>query len=145
MNLIAPVSSIMATDISTVVPKDSVAKVKVIFDNTHTFHIPVVKYKKVVGMVNKRDFTTFCNSLAKEVQHISTKSKKLEAYTVAEIMSEVAVTLECCEQISVALDMFQNNDFTVIPIICKTQLIGLLTAHEVMKVLANEQEHYTIF
>ncbi len=148
MNLVAPVSSIMARDIPTVMPKDSIACVKEIFDRTKALYIPVVRYKKVVGMINKIDFMSFCNRLSQQWNDFSLTPKWLKGHTADEVMSEVPMSLECCDPIAVAVEMFRDDSFRAFPVVENENLIGLVTTHEVMEALAKEKVeecHYYSF
>ncbi len=149
MNLVAPVSSIMAKDIPTVMPKDSVLRVKEIFEKSKVFHIPVVKYKKVVGMINRSDFSSFCSRLSRQWSDFADNSKWLRGHTADEIMSDVPLSLECCDRIAVAVEMLRGNGFMALPVVDNDNLIGLITTHEVMEALgkekAGENDYYTIY
>lgn len=149
MNLVAPVSSIMAKDIQTVMPKDSIARVKEIFDRTKAFHIPVVKSKRVVGMINKSDFISFCNRLSRQLSGKSDPTKCLRGHTAAEVMTGVSMVLECGDRIAVALEMFRDDALVALPVNDKRGFIGMVTTHEVIEALAKEKagefEYYSIY
>ena len=59
MNVLAPVKSIMTTELITVNPEDKLTVIKELFDSHNIHHIPVVRYKKLVGLVSKTDFNYF--------------------------------------------------------------------------------------
>ncbi len=59
MNVLAPVKTIMTTDLITVNPKDKITEVKKIFETNKIHHIPVVRYKEIIGMISKTDFLQF--------------------------------------------------------------------------------------
>lgn len=147
MNLVAPVSSIMAKDIETVTPKDSISRVVDIFERTKVFYIPVIKYNKVVGMVNRANFQSFCRVL-KELTTSKQPSKGFNGHTVSEVMETVPMTLEGCDRIAVAVEVFRTNEFVALPVVDRHHLIGLLTTHEVIEALAKEKiedVYYSIF
>ena len=56
MNVLAPVKSLMTTNLITVNPDDKLIKIKEIFEKNKIHHIPVVSYKQIVGLVSKTDF-----------------------------------------------------------------------------------------
>ena len=149
MNLVAPVSSIMAKDIQTVMPKDSISRVKEIFDRTKAFHIPVVKSKRVVGMIYKGDFMSFCNKLSRHFNGKADPTKCLKGHTAEEVMSGVSMVLECGDRIAVALEMFRDDALVALPVHDKSGFIGMVTTHEVIEALAKEKageyEYYSIY
>ena len=65
MNTLAPVSSIMSTELITVNPKDPLIDVKNIFDQNNIHHVPVVRFKKIVGIVSKTDLMYFLKGIRK--------------------------------------------------------------------------------
>jgi Mg/Co/Ni transporter MgtE len=147
MNLVAPVSSIMAKDVETVTPKDSISRVADIFEKTKAFYIPVIKYNKVVGMINRANFQSFCRVL-KQLTGSKEPLKGFNAHTVAEVMEGVPMTLEGCDLIAVAVEAFRANEFVALPVVDGHHLIGLLTTHEVIEALAKErmeEVYYSIF
>jgi Mg/Co/Ni transporter MgtE len=147
MNLVAPVSTIMAKDVATVTPKDSISKVVDIFERTKAFYIPVIKYNKVVGMISRANFQSFCRVL-KQLTAAKQPSKCFNGHTVAEVMECVPMTLEGCDRIAVAVEAFRTNEFVALPVVDHHHLIGLLTTHEVIEALAKERMedvYYSIF
>jgi Mg/Co/Ni transporter MgtE len=147
MNLVAPVSSIMAKDVETVTPKDSISRVADIFERTKAFYIPVIKYNKVVGMINRANFQSFCR-VFKQLTGSKAPLKDFNGHTVSEVMEGVPMTLEGCDRIAVAVEAFRNNEFVALPVVDRHHLIGLLTTHEVIEALAKErmeEVYYSIF
>ena len=59
MNVLDPVKSIMTTKLITVSTGDKLTVVKEIFDNNRIHHVPVVRYKELVGIISKTDFMHF--------------------------------------------------------------------------------------
>ncbi len=148
MNLVAPVSSIMARDILTVMPKDSITRVKDIFDKTRAFYVPVVRYKKVVGMISRIDFLSYYHRLSQSWNDFSLHNKELNKHTVDEVMNETTVVLDSTDPIAVAVEMLRNDGFMALPVVEKDNLIGLITTREVMEALAKENVeecHYYSF
>lgn len=138
MNLIAPVSSIMAKDILTVMPKDSITRVKDIFDKTRAFYVPVVRYKRVVGMISRIDFLSYYHHLSQSWNDFSLHNKELNKHTVDEVMCETTVVLDSSDPIAVAVEMLRNDGFMALPVVEREHLIGLVTTREVMEALAKE-------
>lgn len=149
MNLVAPVSSIMAKNIQTVLPKDSLLKVKEIFDGTKVFHIPVISSKRVIGMINRTDFLWFCNNQNQYLPSRAQTSEYLSHHTAEEVMTKVPMVLECGDRIAVALEMFRDDSLMALPVHDNTGFIGMVTTHEVIEALAKEKvgesDHYAFY
>ncbi len=137
MNAYAPISSIMVTDLVTVNPEDSLLTVKKLFD-THTFHhLPVVRFRKIVGIVSKTDFGHFVGG----VHHGSAQERTdlLEHTKVEDIMTKGIGKLEPDDRINVALEIFSKNWFHALPVVQDDELVGIVTTQDVIRAILNEK------
>ncbi|MEO1515009.1 MAG: CBS domain-containing protein [Bacteroidota bacterium] len=134
MNYLAEVSSIMTKDLLTVAPTDGLERVKEIFDNHNIHHIPVVRYKKIVGMLSKYDYMGFLAGL----RHADNQDVSLASVKVEQIMTTGLGKLEPSDRINIAIDIFNMNRFHALPVVEKEELVGLVTTHDLIKSLAHE-------
>ena len=133
MNAYAPVSSIMVTDLVTVSPEDSLANVKKVFDQHSFHHLPVVRFKKIVGIISKTDFQHYTGGLE------SAGEKSLENAKAEDIMTKGLGKLEPEDRINVALEVFSKNWFHALPVVEKDELVGIVTTQDVIKAVLNEK------
>ena len=126
MDFTSPVSNFMTRKLDTVVPGDSMTVVKEIFDTQRIHHIPVVKFRTLVGMISKSDFLHFMHGM--ESSH----------YKVEDVMTTGIASLESTDRINVALQVFAENLFHAIPILENGELVGILTTFDIIKVLVEE-------
>jgi acetoin utilization protein AcuB len=133
-----PISSIMTTDLITVNEKDKLTVVKEIFDAKRIHHIPVVRFKKIVGIVSKTDFLSFIRGFSHNEEDRFVNESRLRAYTVDEIMTTGLAKLEPTDRINVALEIFKINMFHAIPVVENEDLVGIVTTHDIIKTLAEE-------
>lgn len=138
MNLSAPISSIMSTKLWTVNPKDKVLAVKKIFDEHRIHHIPVVRFKEIVGMISSSDFLHFQKGAmgSRTDEHIN--EVRIRNYFAEEIMTSNLAKLSSTETLAVAIQVFKENLFHAIPIVDDGDLVGILTTHDIIKALASE-------
>ena len=64
-NPLAPVSTIMTTDLITLSITDNLWAAKELFDKHKIHHIPVVRYRDIVGLLSKTDLDLFYNGYCK--------------------------------------------------------------------------------
>ncbi|MFN0016217.1 MAG: CBS domain-containing protein [Saprospiraceae bacterium] len=136
MNAYAPISTIMVTDLVTINPEENLLAVKKIFD-THKFHhLPVVRFRKIVGIISKTDFNHFTGGL-----HHSGEANTalLERTKVEDIMTKGIGKLEPDDRINVALEIFSKNWFHALPVVEHDELVGIVTTQDVIKALLNEK------
>ncbi len=140
MNILAPVSTIMSTRLVTVSPNDDLLTVKKIFDEHNIHHIPVVRFKEIVGMISKSDFLAFLlgDSVMGHAEGQSLENR-LKAHKAEEIMTRGLAKLEPDDRINVALELFKLNRFHAIPVVRDGELVGILTPHDIIVALSEEK------
>lgn len=138
MDILAPVSKIMTTDLLTVNPKDSLKVVKEIFDGNRIHHLPVVRHKKIVGLISKTDVLYFLKGANPDKEQ-ARNERLLEKFCAEDIMTTGLAKLESDDRINVALEVFKENLFHAIPIVDGEELKGIVTTYDVIKALSEEK------
>ena len=138
MNVLAPVSSIMTKDLITVNPSDKLKDVWEIFSNHKIHHIPVVRYKELVGIISKSDVLYFLKGLGDDTSQDLMNEVRLNNYSAESIMTTGFAKLEPDDRINVALDVFGVNLFHALPVVEGKELVGILTPFDIIKALAEE-------
>lgn len=138
MNIVKPISTIMTTDLVTVNPEDDLSVVNEIFETHPIHHIPVVRFKKIVGMVSRTDFLSFCHGFTNKREKFI-EQKKLTDWKVNEIMTQKLAKIDAKEPIRTAIDLFCLNKFHALPIMENDDLVGIVTTHDLISELAKEE------
>ncbi len=140
MNVLAPVQTLMTTNLITVNPGDKLTRVKEIFEANNIHHIPVVSYKQIVGMISKTDFIYFMRGFSRNEEDRFVNEARLRAYKAEDIMTKGLAKLTPDDRINVALDIFLENRFHAIPIVREGgELVGLITTFDIIKALSGEE------
>lgn len=138
MNTFAPVSSIMTEHLITVNPEDNLLRVKEIFDEHKFHHLPVVRFKEIVGIISRSDFDHFIGRNVKDedrfIDHV-----RLQRVTAEDIMTKGMAKLEPDDRINVALEVFSINRFHALPVIKEGELVGIVTPYDIIRALLNEK------
>ena len=133
----------MTTDLITVNPGDKITEVKKIFDQHKIHHIPVVRYKEIVGIISQTDFLQFLRGFNKNEEDRFVNEARMRAYNAEDLMTKGLAKLSPNDRINVALEIFMENRFHAIPIIeesgDKKELVGILTTFDIIKELASEK------
>jgi len=145
MNILAPVSSIMTTNLITLNPRDKLTKVKEIFDSNRIHHIPIVQYKTLVGIVSKTDLIAFLKGVTKFTKNSpNIDGMRLENCLVEDIMTEGVAKVEPETRIDVVLEVFKENLFHAVPIVNeKNELKGIVTTFDIVKTLSETSSDAT--
>lgn len=138
MDFTAPVSNFMTRKLVTVVPSDPMTVVKEIFDTQRIHHLPVVKFRTLVGMISKSDFLHFLHGMESSPAENEKEKSRLANYKVEDVMTTGIASLESTERLNVALQVFAENLFHAIPILENGELAGILTTFDIIKVLVEE-------
>ena len=138
MNLLAPISSIMTKDLVTVTPSDPLTLVKEIFDEKNIHHIPVVRFKKIVGIISKSDFSYFLWGYTNNEMTESLTNNRLKTWEAEDIMSTKLAKVESSDAIRTALEVFKINRFHALPVVDNDELVGIVTPLDIVISLANE-------
>jgi acetoin utilization protein AcuB len=138
MDVRAPISTIMTQNLITINPEDSLEMVKEIFEKNNIHHIPVVRFKKIVGIVSKSDFLHFVRGYSNNEEDEFFNASRLRAYRAEQIMTTRLGKVESTDRIAVALEVFKTNLFHAIPVVDNDELVGIITTHDIIKTLAEE-------
>lgn len=137
MNLLAPVSRIMTSDLVTVKANDKITAVKAIFDERKIHHIPVVEGTKLVGIISKQDFLYFLHGFTESGKVMGVDA--LESEVCEKIMTTGLAKLEESSRINVALEVFKENLFHALPVVNgDDDLVGIITTYDIINELAKE-------
>lgn len=140
MNILAPIKTIMSTHLITVNPEDKLSKVQELFDTHNIHHLPVVRYKELVGLISKTDFLHFMRGYNQSEEDRYVNEARLRAYKAEDIMTTGLAKLSPEDRINVALEVFLVNRFHAIPIVGEgNELVGILTTFDIIKAVSQEK------
>lgn len=139
MNVLAPVSTIMSTELITITSGESLLAVREMFEKNNIHHIPVVRYKEIVGLISKTDYLYFKQGCLVGVGEKEKETYQLNQWKAEEIMTSKLAKLESDDPIRTALDLFRLNRFHALPVLKKGDLVGIITPHDIIEALANEK------
>jgi acetoin utilization protein AcuB len=138
MNLLTPVAKIMSTELYTVGPDDSLEKVKAHFDEHNIHHVPVVRYKEIVGMISSTDFYAFLHGYAQDESARLTEEARLRACKAEEIMTSGLAKVESTDTLSTVLGVFLENRFRALPVVDQGELVGIITTFDIIRYASDE-------
>lgn len=139
MNVLAPIKTIMTSELITVNPGDKLTAVKEIFEQHNIHHVPVVRFRELVGIISKSDFMYFLRGFSRNEEDRFVNYARLRAYTAEDIMTAGLAKLGPEDRINVALEIFMVNRFHAIPVIDNQELVGIVTTFDIIKALNNEE------
>lgn len=138
MDIYRPVANIMTTELYTVNPADTLQTIKELFDKHRIHHIPVVRFRKMIGLISKSDFLHFMRKNISVEKSFSDESR-LRAFNASDIMKTKLATIAPDERIDKVLAIFLENLFHCLPVVEGEELVGIVTTHDVIKQLLMEE------
>lgn len=142
MNLLAPVSTIMSTDLIVVHEDDKLKKVEKLFNEQKVHHLLVIEDEKLVGIVSKSDYLFFKRGYNNDPIDDEYDLYRLKVHKVSEIMTTGIAKLDVNDKINIALEIFKENLFHAIPIMDNGKLVGIVTTFDLIKRLADDKRIY---
>jgi acetoin utilization protein AcuB len=140
MNVLTPVSKIMTSNLQVVLPSDPLISVKQLFDTHRFHHIPVVHYKKIVGIISRSDFQAYYTTLDKHFEARFINDVLLKYHTAEEIMSTKLAKVNPNDRINVVVEIFKDNIIHALPVVNDDdELVGIITTHDLIQQLAKEK------
>lgn len=116
-------STIMTKDVVTVAPDDTLEQVKDMLFVKHFHHLPVVRGKKLVGIITSWDLIKSGHKF-EEYPHLQVK----------DIMTTKVATLGPNELVGAAAMVFLKHLFHGLPIVDDDgNLVGIVTTHDILK------------
>ncbi len=132
MDVLAPISTIMTDNLTTLLQDEPLAKAKELFEKENIHHIPVVGFKKIIGILSKTDLLHFMRGSIRGRGDEILEATRLRACLVSEIMNKDVFTLQKTDTIFQALDVFKDNLIHCVPVLEGEVLVGILTPHDII-------------
>lgn len=140
MDLQAPITKIMSTNLRTVSPSDPVLMVDEIFKKNRIHHVPVTEDGKVVGIISKSDFLYLLRGFTQNAVDSFRETAKLRAFKVHEIMEKNVETIGDKATIQRVVEILGENRFRCLPVVDdEHNLVGIVTTHDVIDMVLGKK------
>ncbi len=131
-----PVSEIMTTNVITLNVSDAIEDAKLIFEDKSIRHIPIVKDKKVIGMLSSNDILKIAYA------DLSENDKDVDVsifdwFTIEQVMTKNLYVVTPETSIEDVGIIFSENEFHALPIVEDGELVGIVTTTDLIKFLVN--------
>lgn len=137
MDLKAPVSTIMKTQLVTVSEEDELEKIRDLFYTFGFHHLPVVQYKSLKGLISLSDISFLVDPKPVELESIKAALIDTSDIKAKHLMQTHLAKLDPDDRISLAIDIFLNNNFHCLPVVNGDELVGLVTPNDILRALVN--------
>jgi acetoin utilization protein AcuB len=134
------VANIMSKRVVSVYMDDSLQSLRELFTATGFHHLVVVHDNKLQGIISDRDLlkavSPFVDTISERMADRATLDKRAH-----QIMTREVITLSPDSSIFTAIELFNNNKISCIPIVDeKSQPVGMVSWRDVMRFMQQRVE-----
>jgi CBS domain-containing protein len=122
------VASHMTKDVIIASPTDTIQKIYTMIMESGFTAFPVVKKKRIIGLISRRDLIRTRRVQSVIAQHAHT--------TIEEIMSKDVITIGPDEPIGSAAELLVKHDVSRLPVTDGDRIVGIVDRHDVLRGLA---------
>jgi CBS domain-containing protein len=122
------VSSCMSKKVLTASPGDEVQKLYTMIMDSGFSAFPVVKKKRLVGIISRRDLISTRRVRSALAEHAHT--------TIEKVMTTDVVTIAPGEPVSTAAGLMMKHDVSRLPVLEDDYLVGIIDRHDILTALA---------
>jgi len=122
------VSKYMPKKVISAQPSDSIQKVYTLIMQSGFAAFPVVEKKNLAGVISRRDLISHTRARSALAQHSNA--------TVGDLMMRDVVSISPDEPISTAAELLVMHDVSLLPVVDRGHLAGVVNRHDVLAALA---------
>jgi CBS domain-containing protein len=119
------VASHMTTDVIIASPTDTIQKIYTMIMDSGFSAFPVVKKKRIIGLISRRDLIRTRRVQSVIAGHAHT--------TIEEIMSKDVITIGPNEPIASAAELLVKHDVSRLPVTDGDRIVGIVDRHDVLR------------
>lgn len=133
-----PVSEIMTTDVFTAdVDKDTLFDVKDLILSKNLRHVPVVRGKKLVGIISKTDIDRLIFSRVFEDEEDADEAV-LEMLKIEQVMTHNPKVVSPDATVREVAEILAHEEFHALPVTEGNRLVGIVTTTDVIKYMLTQ-------
>jgi acetoin utilization protein AcuB len=133
------VSEFMTTDVTTVQETDSLLDATMIFVRSTLRHLPVLREKKLVGVVTERDVKQFSPSILSGISP-DEYNTLMETTPISRVMTRDPATVNPGQSMFEAVQILTTRRIGCLPVVDNGELMGILTNTDMLRQLARMLE-----
>ena len=130
-----PVSEIMTKKVVTLNSQDSLVTAEELFKKYHIRHIPVVKGKKVLGMLSYTDLLRISFADAVDEDGETVDSVIYDMFNISQIMANDVVSVSSHTTIREVAEFLSKKEFHALPVADDGKLVGIVTTTDLINYL----------
>lgn len=124
-----PIREVMSRELLIVRKDEKLDRVEEIFQAYNIHHLPVVdEAGQLCGIISRYD----------QIRSAQYSQSELKACCAEDIMTTQVATIGPNDPLHKAAEIFLSNIFHALPVVDRSQLIGMLTTHDILRFCFND-------
>jgi len=128
------VGEFMTTELTTLEETESLLDATLIFARSSLRHLPILKGKKLVGIVTERDLKHYTPSVLSGIS-AEQYNRLMETTPLSKIMTRDPVTIRPGDSMAEAAQMLHDRRIGCLLVVEKGELKGIITTSDMLKLL----------
>ena len=133
------IGEIMTTEVTTVQETDTLLDATMIFVRSTLRHLPVLRDKKLVGIITERDVKQFAPSILSGISP-EEYNQLMESTPIARVMTRDPLTVKPSQSVFEAAKMLSAKRIGCLPVVEDGELRGIITTTDMVKLLVRLME-----
>ena len=133
-----PISAIMTKHVITLNTKDNLETAERLFKKHHIRHIPVVKGKKIIGMLSYTDLLRISFADAVDETETDVDTLVYNMFTIDQVMAKNIVTVKSSATIKEVAKILATQEFHALPVVDNGILVGIVTTTDLINYLLKQ-------
>ena len=138
MEYIAPISSIMSTDIIAMDRDGDLETAERLFKRHKIRHIPIVSGEVVIGMLSYTDLLRISFADAVDESESDVDSLVYNMFTIEQVMVKNVVTVDANTSIKEVAKILAKREFHALPVVEDGCLVGIVTTTDLVNYLIKQ-------
>jgi acetoin utilization protein AcuB len=128
------VKDYMTTEVTSLQETDTLLDAAMVFVRSSFRHIPVLRDKKLVGIITERDVKQFAPSLLSRTS-ADEYNQIMETTPISRVMTRDPMTLKPQQPIFEAATLLHGKRFGCLPVVENGELVGIVTTTDMLGLL----------
>jgi CBS domain-containing protein len=118
----------MSGNVITADPADELQRIYTMIMESGYSAFPVVKKKRLVGIVTRRDLIS--------ARHVRSELARNAGTPLEDVMAKEVLTITPDDPVSTAAEMLVKHDISLLPVMDEDRLVGVINRHDILAALA---------
>jgi CBS domain-containing protein len=118
----------MSGNVITADPADELQRIYTMIMESGYSAFPVVKKKRLVGIVTRRDLIS--------ARHVRSELARNAGTPLEDVMAKEVLTITPDDPVSTAAEMLVKHDISLLPVMDEDHLVGVINRHDILAALA---------